>query len=39
MVRLSAVIEQGRFYGMQFHPERSSRAGLRMLVNFLRVPS
>jgi imidazole glycerol-phosphate synthase subunit HisH len=33
----SAAIEQGRFYGMQFHPERSSRAGLRMLANFLQV--
>lgn len=33
----SAAIEQGRFYGMQFHPERSSRAGLRMLSNFLQV--
>lgn len=33
----SAVVAQGRRYGMQFHPERSSQVGLRLLENFLKV--
>jgi imidazole glycerol-phosphate synthase subunit HisH len=33
----SAVIEQRNFYGTQFHPERSSRAGAHILDNFLRI--
>ena len=33
----SAVIEQRNFYGTQFHPERSSRVGARILDNFLRL--
>ena len=28
-VPFSAVVEQGNFFGTQFHPERSSRAGAR----------
>ncbi len=36
-VPFSAVVEQGNFYGTQFHPERSSRAGARMLDNFLNI--
>lgn len=35
----SAVVAQGRRYGMQFHPERSSQVGLRLLENFLKVPA
>ena len=35
----SAVVAQGRRYGMQFHPERSSQVGLRLLENFLEVPA
>ena len=31
----SAVIGQRNFFGTQFHPERSSRVGARMLDNFL----
>ncbi|HEY9182888.1 MAG TPA: imidazole glycerol phosphate synthase subunit HisH [Gammaproteobacteria bacterium] len=33
----SAVIEQRNFFGTQFHPERSSRVGSRILENFLRI--
>lgn len=32
----SAVVRHGNFHGAQFHPERSSRAGARLLQNFLR---
>jgi glutamine amidotransferase len=33
----SAVVQQGNFYGTQFHPERSARVGERLLANFLRL--
>jgi len=33
----SAVVEHGNFYGAQFHPERSSRFGARLLENFLKL--
>ena len=33
----SAVIQQGNFYGVQFHPERSSKAGLQLIKNFLEL--
>jgi len=36
-VPFSAVIEQGNFFGTQFHPERSSRAGAQILANFLNI--
>jgi glutamine amidotransferase len=35
--RFSAVVRQGNFHGAQFHPERSSRAGARLLANFLEL--
>jgi glutamine amidotransferase len=38
-VAFSAVVEQANFYGTQFHPERSSRAGAQILDNFLRISS
>lgn len=35
----SAVIQQGNFYGTQFHPERSAAAGARLLENFIGLTS
>jgi glutamine amidotransferase len=37
--RLSAVIRRKNFWGTQFHPERSGKAGARVLENFLRIES
>lgn len=34
---LSAVVRRNNFWGTQFHPERSSAAGARILANFLRL--
>ncbi len=33
----SAVIRSGNVYGCQFHPERSSKVGKKILENFLKV--
>ncbi len=33
----SAVVRHENFHGAQFHPERSSRAGSRVLANFLEL--
>ena len=33
--QFSASIGQGNFYGVQFHPERSSTAGAKLLQNFI----
>ena len=33
---LTAVVAEGTAVGAQFHPEKSQRAGLRLLANFLR---
>ena len=36
-VRFSSVVEQDNFFGTQFHPERSSLVGSRILDNFLKI--
>jgi imidazole glycerol-phosphate synthase subunit HisH len=35
----SALVQQRNFYGAQFHPERSSSPGARLLANFMRLES
>jgi glutamine amidotransferase len=34
---LAAVVRCDNFHGTQFHPERSGRAGARVLRNFLEL--
>jgi imidazole glycerol-phosphate synthase subunit HisH len=36
-VPFSACVQWRNFYGTQFHPERSSHAGARLLQNFLKL--
>ena len=33
----SAAIQSGNYYGVQFHPERSSKAGAKLIANFLNL--
>jgi glutamine amidotransferase len=35
--QFASVVGHGSFYGVQFHPEKSSAAGLRLLANFGRI--
>jgi imidazole glycerol-phosphate synthase subunit HisH len=35
----ASVVARGGFYGVQFHPEKSSSAGLRLLANFAQICS
>lgn len=37
-VPLVAAVARGNVYGTQFHPEKSSKAGFRILKNFLGAP-
>jgi glutamine amidotransferase len=34
----SAALARDNFYGLQFHPEKSGKAGARMLKNFIELP-
>ena len=36
-VEIHASVEKGNVFACQFHPEKSSKVGLRMLENFIRV--
>lgn len=36
-VELAAVVNKDNVYGVQFHPEKSSKKGLQVLSNFVRV--
>jgi glutamine amidotransferase len=38
-VEFSALVRRENFHGAQFHPERSSGTGARVIENFLRLPS
>ncbi len=33
----TAAVQSGNFYGVQFHPERSSKAGSKLIQNFLEL--
>lgn len=33
----SAAVQSGNYYGVQFHPERSSKAGSKLIQNFLEL--
>ena len=38
-VDFGAVMHRDNFYATQFHPEKSSSAGAKILENFLKIPS
>jgi imidazole glycerol-phosphate synthase subunit HisH len=38
-IPVTAAVRRGRVWGTQFHPEKSSRAGFRLLRNFIEGPT
>jgi len=37
-VQYTTVLEEGNVFGVQFHPEKSGAAGLRVMKNFVDLP-
>ncbi len=37
-IPITAAVRRGNVWGTQFHPEKSSRAGFRLLRNFINAP-
>ncbi|MFI2743410.1 imidazole glycerol phosphate synthase subunit HisH [Zhouia sp. PK063] len=36
-IHYASALQKGNFYGVQFHPEKSSKAGAKILENFLKL--
>lgn len=36
-IEYSSALQKDNFYGVQFHPEKSSKAGEQILINFLNI--
>ncbi len=34
---ISAIVKKDNFYGMQFHPEKSGKLGIKILENFIKL--